>query len=141
MGLTNIQNYIVGILLGFAVFLSGILWASAGVGYYHLSGTDLNDFNNSMGQLQGIYNVTNTLDTSLSTSGASVGPLGWLNFLIGSAWTGLQTIGLALSFVPNAIMGFGAYLGIPPNLTWLLVCVPLVIIIFGIWMAILRVTN
>lgn len=139
-GLTNIQNYVVGIILGCIVFIGGMLWAGSAVKYSGISSPELDQFNSSMSKLENIGAVNDKLQSSLS-SGNNNGPLGWLDFLIGSAWLGLTAIASTLGFVPQAILGFGNMLGIPPIITGLLVGIPLVIIVFGIWMAILRVMN
>ena len=140
-GLTSIQNYIIGIILGCIVLISGLTWVGAAISQYSLSGSEFGAFNASMGQLQNVSQVNSKLSSSLSTVGSNTGPLGWLDFLIGTAWLGLQSIGISLGFVGTAIMAFASMIGVPPIIAGLIVSIPVVMIVFGIWMAILRIWN
>lgn len=143
MALDNIKTYIIGVILGIAIILSGVFM----IGSLSASDTsldtkgDIQQFNRTLALSQnittGVNNIENQIDDVSSTES---GALGWINALFVSAFNGLKTIKDSMSFVGVAAEEsadvFGVS-GIKPILAVVLLVITIIILI-AIYEAITR---
>ena len=142
MGLDNIQNYMIGIVLMIVMVTSGVLF----IGSFNeadttLGGTtDITYFNQTLNKANEITGSVNEIKQSINdVSVSNTGALGWLNALIGSVFDGLRAIGGTLSFMDVAATESGELFGIPGEIVGLLILISIILIGFGIYAAVMRV--
>lgn len=136
-GLTTFQNYLIGGIIGCIVLLAGMLYINLGTNYYGVTSPDIARFNTSFAGLnEGLTNTTFGLQGSLNStlSGSS-----FLDALIGKTYLGMQAIGTSIDFIGFGVQQFSNMIGIDPRIGILIIAIPIIIIIFAIWMALLRV--
>ncbi len=141
MALDGIKGYMVGVILGIAVIVSGIFM----IGSYASSDpsldskSDIQQFNRTLALSQNITNSVNTMESSLATTEKS-GVLGWINSLFVSAFNGLKTVKTSTAFVGVAAEESADVFGVTevkPILAIVLLVITIIILI-AIYEAITR---
>ena len=140
MGLENIQNYMIGIVL-FMVMITGSVYI---LGQYAilddtLDPTDMiGNYSKTLNKSTEVTLAVNNIKAGLTKETES-GAIGWLDTLVGTAYNTLKAIGGMLSFMTEALYGTANLLGIPTFIITLIGLIAIIVIIFAIWSAIMRV--
>jgi len=144
MGLNDVRNYIIGALLFSIVIFSGVLM----IGTFNTADSSLDSslldpFNQSLSISDDVTTTVNTLENGIVNADleGNTGPLGWLNTLLGTAWNGLKAISQTLRFIGVAMTQAAEMFGVPEQISGLVVLIPVVIIIFALIVAIIRVNE
>lgn len=104
MALDNIKTYMVGIILGIVIIMSGVFM----IGSLYSADTsldaagDIARFNDTLALSTEINSSVNSMTESINIDSEKVGALGWINALFGSAFEGLRTLKSTMSFVAVA---------------------------------------
>lgn len=138
MGLENIQNYMIGIVVMIVIVTSGVLI----LGDFTAIDSTL-DNTNQVGQFNQTLAKADEITTSVTEIENSIksvdkGVLGWLDALVGSVFNGLQAVGNTLSFMDSAAHETGDIFGIPSEIIGLIILITIIIIGFAIYSAIMR---
>ena len=137
MGLDNIQNYVIGIII-FTIIIGG----GAFVLNDFLTSDTAIDPNGAISQFNSSLYKSSEVTTAVDSQGDSLdvdeGGDNWLNVLLGSTFGGLKTIGATLGFMDSVSNEAGNMLGIPLFIIGLLALIATVIIIFAIYTVITR---
>jgi hypothetical protein len=144
MGLNNIQNYMIGVIVFMVLVVGGVSIFGTFTSINTDGADQLTTFNKSLNQAGAVSTSVNEIDNKIqevSASGAGFLGLGWIDALIGSAFNGLKAIGGTLSFMDIVFEEGGALLGVPPFLIGLLTLIVTVVIVFAIWQAITNSTG
>jgi hypothetical protein len=141
MGLDNIQNYMIGIILMIVIVTSGVLI----MGDFTIIDTTLDDtneigtFSRTLNKSAEITESVGNIETSIDrVTTENTGVLGWLNALVGSVFNGLKAVGGTLSFMDVAAAETGEIFGIPSEILGLIMLITIIIIGFAIYSAIMR---
>lgn len=138
MGLDNIKNYIVGILMSMVIVVVGLYYLGSLINVDPSLSTELTDsLADNINKSSDITTQVNQMKASLDTN-AKGGALGWIDVLLGSAWNGLKVLGSGLDFMGGIFSFVGTFFGIPDAVVGLIMLVITVIIIISIWIAIMR---
>ena len=143
MGLDDLKNYVVGVILFVVVITGGIFM----LGSFYDSDSSLDStgqihaFNNSFAKASEVTSSVNAMNSSLNVDEKDAGflGLGWINALIGSAFNGLKAVYGSLSFMTVVGSEASGMFGIPYSIVALIVLIITVIVVFAIWAAITRV--
>jgi len=143
MGLSNVQNIMVGLILFLIVIGSGVYMVGSFVSI-HDSSLDPNGviqrFNTTLYQANAMTNTVNSMQSNLvNTTADKTGILGWLNSLISTVFAGVTTLFTSLGFIAVALPIISQMLGIPTFIGGLLFMILIIIIVYAIWQAVMRV--
>jgi hypothetical protein len=140
MGLDDVKSYMIGVILFILVIASGVF--ILGSFYSEDSSIDMvgqvSQFNSSLNLASNMTTAAQGVSDSIEKAGNSSSPLGWLDVLVGSTFTGLKAISGTMSFMNVAAAQSSSMFGIPSFVYPLLVLIILLIIAFAIWSAITR---
>ena len=143
MALDDLKGYVIGVLLFVVVIIGGVVMLGT---WYNGDPTldttgDIAQFNQSFAKASDVTNSVDSIKSSMDVNENDAGflGLGWLNALLGSAFTGLKAIYGSLSFMDVVGTEAGALFGIPASIIALIICIAAIIIIFAIWSAITKV--
>lgn len=142
MGLEAIKEYMIGIILMIVIVTSGVIVMTSfsskdssidntnQVGYFNSTLNKANNITNSVEELQGsVEDIT----------AEKVGVLGWINALVGSVFGGIKTLLITLGFMNTASTESANMFSIPPSIVALLVLITVLIVLFALYEAIMRV--
>lgn len=142
MGLEAIKGYMIGIILMIVIVTSGVIVMTSfsskdssidntnQVGYFNSTLNKANNITNSVEELQGsVEDIT----------AEKVGVLGWINALVGSVFGGIKTLLITLGFMNTAATESANMFSIPPSIVALLVLITVLIVLFALYEAIMRV--
>ena len=144
MGLDELKNYIIGVILFVVVITGGVMFIGSmydanpaldsvgGISQFNASFAKASQVNAS------VNDIGNSLETVDDQDGGFLG-LGWINALVGSAFTGLKAVFYSMGFMSEVGQDVSGIFGIPYSLVTLIVLIITVIIVFAIWAAITRV--
>jgi hypothetical protein len=139
MGLNDLKAYIIGIVCAMLLVTSGMIIISKYISVdSSLVTPKIAGLNKSLDMSANLSNSVNDMSGSLSSASTNNGALGWLDVLIGSAWTGLKTLGSSFSFMSQLFVYAGYILGIPTIIVTLASIIVTIIIVFAIWMSMMR---
>jgi hypothetical protein len=141
MGLETIQNYIIGIVLFMIIIGGGIYMFGQFLSVDSTidSGGQVSDFESKLYLASNVTTAVDEMDASVqSVTAENVGPLGWLDALIKSAYNGMRAIGQSIGFMGNAIDEAGNIFGIPTFIMSLLGLIIIIVLAFALWMAITK---
>ena len=142
MGLENIKSYMIGIILMIVVVTSGVLVLTSFTSVDTTIDTtnQAQLFNKSMNKANEINSSVSNIKSSLNSVTANkVGALGWLNALIGSVFDGAKTLLNTLGFMDDVTTDSSSMLNIPVTITALIILIFVIIVVFALWEAIMRV--
>lgn len=142
MGLDNIKGIMIGTVMFIIIITTGVfMLGSFRTDDSTLDSTNqIDKFNSTLDKTQEITSSVNDIKSSVdSVTQEKVGPLGWIEALVGSAYSSLKAIGGTLSFIGVAIEGTAGLFGIPSFILVLLSLIIVILIGFAIWSAIFKV--
>ena len=142
MGLENIKSYMIWIILMIVVVTSGVLVLTSFTSVDTTIDTtnQAQLFNKSMNKANEINSSVSNIKSSLNSVTANkVGALGWLNALIGSVFDGAKTLLNTLGFMDDVTTDSSSMLNIPVTITALIILIFVIIVVFALWEAIMRV--
>ena len=143
MGLDKLENYMIGVILFIVVVSGGAYTLTI---FFNSDNTldttgEIDQFNASLNKAEDISESVEGIEQSIqSVTEVDAGVLGWINALVGSAFSGLKALGHTLGFMEVAAGELAGILGVPTFIVPLLFLVVIVIIGFAIWSAVMRVS-
>jgi len=141
MALDGIKTYIIGVILGIAVIMSGVFMiGSLSTSDTTLDSTgDIQQFNSTLALSQNITSGVNNIESGIRAP-EKAGALGWIDAFFKTAFGGLSTIKNTMGFVGTAATesaGFFHIGGIIPILNVVLLVI-VIIMAIAIYEAITR---
>lgn len=134
MALDNIKSYMIGVVLGIAIIMSGVFM----IGKFSTSSTttldptgDIAEFNRTLALSENITNSVNNLDSSLIEP-EKAGTLGWIDGLFKSAFGGIKAVKNTMGFVGTATTDSARVFGIEealPIIAVILLVITIIILI------------
>lgn len=142
MGLSDIKSYMIGLVL-FVVLISGGIFTMVSLKASNptLDSSRITAFNTTFNKADNITTAVNGIGDSINAAGDKPGALGWFNVLFGSAWQGLKTVFSSLGFVKGLILAVAEVFSVPPAIALLITLIPIIIIVFAIWGAIIQAQD
>jgi hypothetical protein len=142
MGLNDIKSYMIGLVLFVVVITGGIFtMISLHSSNPALDSSRIEAFNTTFNKADNITTAVNDISSSITNAGDKPGALGWFNVLFGSAWQGLKVLFSSLGFVKGLILAVAEIFSVPPAIALLITLLPIIIIVFAIWGAIIQAQD
>lgn len=144
MGIGDIKGIFIGVILGIIVLTSGLFM----IGTFSASDTNLDTTQIStansvlVNSTAGIYSSVKSLNSSMNKlTNPNSGFFGVFDALISSVTGGLAAIGNTIGFMNVAAYQFALILHVPTFVVGLLWLIIIIIIVFAIYSAIMRVNE
>ena len=142
MGLTDIKSYLIGLVLAMVIIFGGIFTLSSFKSENPTIDTSRMDtFNQTFYLAENVTTAVESISDSIDATGEKPGALGWFNVLFGSSWQGLKALKSSLGFVNAAVYGVADFFDVPKAIARLIILLPIIVIVFAIWGAIIQAQD
>lgn len=135
MGVYDIKNYVIGIIIFLMIIISGLTMInvfSDNDNNNYIQQEKVNEFDSLLNQSAGVIDESNKLEEKLTSNNATdFGTFGVLNSLVSTSWQGIRLITKAFAFAKNIF--YAPYrLGVPLWLLNLVYAIILFILLYAI---------
>ena len=131
------SQYILAIIIFCMLFMGGTIWLSQLNAVHEFGDGELEAFNNTFNSIDGVTVAVDKLNEVVTTP-EEPGVFGFLNTLIGGAWSTLKLLGTTLSFANMSIDALTGYFGVPAYIPLMIGAMLSVIIVLSIIGAIMQ---